>query len=82
MKRTTALELMLPVRDPETPAYRWLYTALRTEILEGRLRRRVRVGRAHACKFSLARSSQPRCAGVSHSGSIDAGFRGIMNHEC
>ena len=37
-KRTTSFELMLPARDPGTPAYRWLCTALRAEILEGRLR--------------------------------------------
>ncbi|HEV7239368.1 MAG TPA: PLP-dependent aminotransferase family protein [Thermoanaerobaculia bacterium] len=37
-KQTTAFELMLPVRDRRAPAYRWLYGALRTEILEGRLR--------------------------------------------
>ena len=36
-KRVTAFELMLSTRDPETPAYRWIYGALRTEILEGRL---------------------------------------------
>ena len=29
---------MLPPRDRRVPAYRWLYDALRTEILEGRLR--------------------------------------------
>jgi GntR family transcriptional regulator / MocR family aminotransferase len=37
-KRATPFELMLPVRDAGTPAYRWLYAALRGEILEGRLR--------------------------------------------
>jgi GntR family transcriptional regulator/MocR family aminotransferase len=37
-KRTTTFALALPPRDPETPAYRWLYEALRKEILEGRLR--------------------------------------------
>jgi GntR family transcriptional regulator/MocR family aminotransferase len=37
-KRVTAFELMLPVREPETPVYRWIYAALRTEILEGGLR--------------------------------------------
>jgi GntR family transcriptional regulator / MocR family aminotransferase len=37
-KRTTTYELMLPQRDPGQPAYRWLYAALRDEILEGRLR--------------------------------------------
>ena len=37
-KRTTALDLMLPPRDSVTPAYRWLYAALRAGILHGRLR--------------------------------------------
>ena len=37
-KRVTAFELMLPAREPKTPVYRWIYAALRTEILEGRLR--------------------------------------------
>src|SRR5499433_4470465 len=37
-KRPSTFELMLPVREPGTPAYRWLYTALRAEILDGRLR--------------------------------------------
>lgn len=38
MKRTSPYELMLPLRDQATPAYRWLYESLRAEILEGRLR--------------------------------------------
>jgi GntR family transcriptional regulator/MocR family aminotransferase len=37
-KRTTAFTLALPQRDPRLHAARWLSTALRTEILEGRLR--------------------------------------------
>lgn len=59
MKRTTALELMLPVRDPETPAYRWLYTALRTEILEGRLRPGARLPgtRDLASQYGLSRGT-------------------------
>ena len=36
-KRTTTFALMLPARDPAVPAYRWLYDALRAQILEGRL---------------------------------------------
>jgi len=36
-KRTTAFVLTLPWQDAETPAYRLLYEALRSEILEGRL---------------------------------------------
>jgi GntR family transcriptional regulator/MocR family aminotransferase len=37
-RRTTPFALILPVREPGVPAYRWLYAALRAEILEGRLR--------------------------------------------
>jgi GntR family transcriptional regulator / MocR family aminotransferase len=37
-KRPSAYALMLPSRDPGTPAYRWLYAAVRAQILEGRLR--------------------------------------------
>ena len=36
-KRTNAFELSLPLRDTETSAYLWLYEALRSEILDGRL---------------------------------------------
>jgi GntR family transcriptional regulator/MocR family aminotransferase len=36
-KRTTAFDLPLPLGDAETPAYRRLYEALRSEILGGRL---------------------------------------------
>jgi len=36
-KRTAAFELTLPLQDAETPAYRMLYEALRSEILDGRL---------------------------------------------
>jgi len=42
-KQTTTFELMLPPRESGTPAYRWLYAALRAEILEGRLRPGARV---------------------------------------
>ncbi len=42
-KRTTPFELMLPPRTPATPAYRWLYSALRDGILEGRLRPKARL---------------------------------------
>jgi DNA-binding transcriptional MocR family regulator len=37
-KRATAFELVLPLPDAGRLAHRWLYDALRTEILEGRLR--------------------------------------------
>jgi len=36
-KRTTAFELTLPLRDTDSSAYLWLYEALRSEILDGRL---------------------------------------------
>lgn len=42
-KRATAFGLVLPPRYSGTPAYRWLYTALRAEILEGRLRSGARL---------------------------------------
>lgn len=37
-KRTSAFELALADRDPEVSAYKWLYAALRDEIVTGRLR--------------------------------------------
>ena len=36
-KRTNAFDLTLPLEGAETPAYRRLYEALRSEILDGRL---------------------------------------------
>ncbi len=58
-KRTTAFELMLPLRDPGAPAYRRLYTALRTEILEGRLRPGARLPgtRDLADQYGLSRGT-------------------------
>lgn len=37
-KRTYGIELSLPAREKDEPAYRWLYSALRQGVLEGRLR--------------------------------------------
>ena len=37
-KQGTGFDLALPARDAKIPAYLWLYGALRSEILEGRLR--------------------------------------------
>src|ERR1017187_6851331 len=37
-KQATAFDLALPPKDPGVPAYRWLYGALRDEILHGHLR--------------------------------------------
>jgi GntR family transcriptional regulator / MocR family aminotransferase len=58
-KRVTAFELMLSTRDPETPAYRWIYGALRTEILEGRLRPGCRLpsSRDLALQYRLSRGT-------------------------
>src|SRR5215469_9713773 len=48
---------MLPAREPETPVYRWIYAALRTEILEGRLRpgSRLPSSRDLASQYRLSR---------------------------
>jgi len=58
-KRTTSFELMLPLRDSEAPAYRWLYAALRAEILEGRLRPGARLPgtRDLAGQYGLSRGT-------------------------
>ena len=58
-KRVTAFELMLPARASETPAYRWIYAALRTEILEGRLPRGSRLpsSRDLALQYRLSRGT-------------------------
>jgi GntR family transcriptional regulator/MocR family aminotransferase len=58
-KRATAFELVLPPRDSETPAYRWLYAALRAEVLEGRLRpgTRLPASRDLARQYGLSRGT-------------------------
>lgn len=58
-KRTAALELMLPAREAGTPAFRWLYTSLRGEILAGRLRPGARLpsSRELARQYGLARGT-------------------------
>jgi GntR family transcriptional regulator / MocR family aminotransferase len=58
-KRVTAFELVLPAREPETPVYRWIYAALRTEILEGRLRpgSRLPSSRDLASQYRLSRGT-------------------------
>jgi DNA-binding GntR family transcriptional regulator len=50
---------MLSARDPKTPAYRWIYGALRTEILEGRLRpgSRLPSSRDLALQYRLSRGT-------------------------
>jgi GntR family transcriptional regulator/MocR family aminotransferase len=58
-KETTTFELMLPIRDRVTPAYRWLCAALRAEILEGRLRPGARLPstRDLALQYELSRGT-------------------------
>jgi GntR family transcriptional regulator / MocR family aminotransferase len=58
-RRTTTFELMLPPRDRADPAFRWLYAALRDEILAGRLRpgARLPATRDLAAQYSLSRGT-------------------------
>jgi GntR family transcriptional regulator/MocR family aminotransferase len=58
-KRTTTPALMLTLRGPGTPAHRWLCTALRAEILEGRLRpgARLPATRDLAGQYGLSRGT-------------------------
>lgn len=58
-KETTTFELLLPPRDAHTPAYRWLYAALRGAILEGRLRpgARLPATRDLAAQYGLSRGT-------------------------
>jgi GntR family transcriptional regulator/MocR family aminotransferase len=58
-KRSTTFEIALPARERGTPAYRWLYTSLRAEILDGRLRpgSRVPATRDLARQYGLARGT-------------------------
>ncbi|HEV3455382.1 MAG TPA: PLP-dependent aminotransferase family protein [Thermoanaerobaculia bacterium] len=58
-KRTATFALILPPRDAATPAYRWLCTALRAEILEGRLRpgARLPATRDLAAQVGLSRGT-------------------------
>ena len=58
-KRATAFELVLPLPDAGRLAHRWLYDALRTEILEGRLRpgARLPATRDLARQYGLARGT-------------------------
>ena len=58
-KLATAFELALPPRNPNTPAYRWLYASLRAEILYGRLRPGARLPstRDLASQYELARGT-------------------------
>jgi GntR family transcriptional regulator/MocR family aminotransferase len=58
-KRATPFELMLPLRNPGMTAFRWLYGALRAEILEGRLRpgARLPATRDLATQYGLSRGT-------------------------
>ncbi len=58
-KRATPFELMLPLRNTSMPAFRWLYGALRAEILEGRLRpgARLPATRDLAQQYELSRGT-------------------------
>jgi GntR family transcriptional regulator / MocR family aminotransferase len=58
-KRSTAFELVLPLREAGRLAHRWLYDALRTQILEGRLRpgARLPATRDLARRYGLARGT-------------------------
>jgi GntR family transcriptional regulator/MocR family aminotransferase len=58
-KKATSFELMLPLRDSKTPAYRWLYAVVRGEILDGRLRpgTRLPATRDLAERYGLSRGT-------------------------
>jgi GntR family transcriptional regulator/MocR family aminotransferase len=58
-KRPTTFEWMLPARESQMPAYRWLYSALRMQILEGRLHAGMRLPatRDLARQYGLSRGT-------------------------
>jgi GntR family transcriptional regulator/MocR family aminotransferase len=58
-KRAATFDLLLPPRDSGTPAFRWLYTALRAEILEGHLHpgSRLPATRDLANQYGLSRGT-------------------------
>ena len=58
-KQTTTFGLALSPRSPGVPAYQWLYSSLRAEILDGRLRPGTRLPstRDLASQYSLARGT-------------------------
>jgi GntR family transcriptional regulator / MocR family aminotransferase len=58
-KRSATFELALPPRDPRISAYRWLYSALRAAILEGRLHpgARLPATRDLATQYRLSRGT-------------------------
>jgi GntR family transcriptional regulator/MocR family aminotransferase len=58
-KKSTSYELALPHPNPDVPAYQWLYDAMRSEILGGRLRpgARLPATRDLARQYGLARGT-------------------------
>jgi GntR family transcriptional regulator / MocR family aminotransferase len=58
-KRSAPFHLLLPPRETGTPAFRWLYAALRAEILAGRLRSgsRLLATRDLAGQYGLSRGT-------------------------
>src|ERR1700740_2009361 len=58
-KKSSSYELALPRPNPRTTAYQWLYGAVRSEILSGRLRPGVRLPatRDLARQYGLARGT-------------------------
>jgi GntR family transcriptional regulator/MocR family aminotransferase len=58
-KKTSALDLALPSRDANIPAYLWLYNSLRAEILQGRLLpgTRLPATRDLASQYGLSRGT-------------------------
>ena len=55
-KRTTTLDLALPPRTGDDPAYLWLCSALRNQILEGRLR--------PGARLAILEFGHPRIPGI------------------
>ncbi len=58
-RRSTSFNLLLPARKAAIPAFRWLYSALRADILEGRLRpgSRLPATRDLAAQYGLSRGT-------------------------
>lgn len=58
-KKSASYELALPQRNPTLPAYQWLYEAVRSEILSGRLRpgERLPATRDLAHQYGLSRGT-------------------------
>src|ERR1700734_3982288 len=58
-RRSAPFNLILPSRETKTPAFRWLYAALRAGILGGRLRpgSRLPATRDLAAQYGLSRGT-------------------------